>query len=115
MESKKTRPASKTSTLYFGYRLASEDRQRTYRILLHRLLQLSLDRKVQLLYVDNEVEERRVTVFRFTSPEAYDTYHDELLDTAEGLECGVWEPSRDARQHGTWKAELSDATPTLFL
>lgn len=107
--------ASKTATLFFGYQLANEEHQRTYRIVINRLLHLALDNEVQILYMDNEAQERRVVVFRFVSGQSYDQYRDELVQTAGDLEKGVWEPNRDAEQYSSWKAELAEATPTLFL
>ena len=107
--------ASKTARMYFGYQLANEDCQRSYRIVINRLLHLALEDEVQILYMDNEVQERRVIVFRFTSEQTYDQYRDELVRIAEGLERGIWEPNRDAIQHSDWKVELTEATPTLLL
>lgn len=105
--------AAKTATLFFGYFTKTSETRRYYSVLLNRLLCLAQEERLQLLYLDNSIEERRVVVFRFVSEEAYNDHRDELVRMAVGLEKGVWEPNRNQRQHNKWLSELPDATPTI--
>ena len=104
--------AAKTSSMYFGY-CHPIDLRPTYDIVLNRLLQLTQDGAVQLLYVDNQIEERKVVAFRFTSDAAYNEHRDQLVKMASDLDRGIWEPNRNDDQRQTWLGEFADATPTI--
>jgi hypothetical protein len=109
--------AAKTSMLFFGYFSAAEHPQRreTYSLVVERLLSLAQEKAVQILYMDNTIQERRVVVYRFTSEQAYTQFRGGLVKLGEELEKGIWEPHRDAKQYSEWLTELSEATPTVAL
>ena len=88
--------AAKTSILFFGYN--HPDGRETYNMVAERLLSLAQEKAVQILYMDNTVQERRVVAFRFTSEKMYGQFRDELVKLGERLKKGIWEPHRDAEQ-----------------
>lgn len=103
---------AKTGIQFFGYSAPTKEHQQKYNVVLHRVLELALEGEIQLLYVDNQIRERHMVVYRFTSEQAYNKYRDELVKLAGDIRRGVWEPHRNEIQYKEWLADLPDTTPT---